>query len=359
MTTSQPDGSGRRVSAVVPTRNRPDSVVRLLRSLERQTRLPNEVIIVDASSTRVPPPSLAARFPSLNVRVVVAHPSVSFQRNQGITLSRGQFILLADDDIEFPPPYIESLLEFLRDHPGLGAVSGTLREASGNSYSIPDQIPISPLGLVWNFIFQTSVWGDLGPIEKRARLGPLLRPLCRYYHRRANAYTFAGWPTLTETSGPFFRTAVYGLGGAMIRRDWLQISPYDEVLDEHGIGDNFGVALGFPQPKPLCVLTSVSYLHHREPSNRLSSSEVHHKRIMALDYFMSRSPHFSGFNRAALRWSVLGHFLYYLRKGSLPMATASLTSLGRLLIGRNPYLIRRSNFANATIDSMVDSAQFF
>jgi hypothetical protein len=31
-----------------------------------------------------------------------------------------------------------------------------------------------------------------------------------------------------------------------VRRQWLIRSPFDEVLDPHGIGDNYGVAFGFP-----------------------------------------------------------------------------------------------------------------
>ncbi|HUI65986.1 MAG TPA: hypothetical protein VL126_14170, partial [Bacteroidota bacterium] len=201
-------------------------------------------------------------------------------------------------------------------------------------------------------------WGDISPIERRRSLGIVIRPVLAHYRRLANRYSSAGWPVLTATTGPVFRAAVYGLGGALIRRQWLCNSPFDEALDQHGIGDNYGVALGFPQRAPVCVLTSIGYLHHRDPSNRLSAQAVLSRRINALDYFMKSSTRFTPWNRAMLRWSILGLLLYHLSKGSPQMAWASLASLGRLIIGRNPLTMRRSRRLH-TNTRRVDSPPFF
>ena len=343
---SQPNDAGR-VCAVIPTRNRVQSLQRLLRSLSAQTRTPDEVIVVDASNVTAPGLRLSEQFPSLSLRVIPSHPSLSHQRNQGIALACAEFILLADDDIEFPPAYIDVLLRYLKENPDDGAVSGTLHEPADGKEFVPDHRAISSAGLLWAYVFQTSVWGDISPIELRKSFGILIRPLLAHYRRLANTHTMAGWPVLTETTGPVFRTAVYGLGGALIRRQWLRDSPFDEALEEHGIGDNFGVALGFPRDAPICVLTSINYLHHRDPSNRLAPAAVLSKRIDALDYFLKSSPRFTLRNRAMLRWSILGLLLYHLWKGSPSTAWASAASLGRLITGRNPLTTRRARRKHA------------
>ncbi|HUI65476.1 MAG TPA: glycosyltransferase family 2 protein, partial [Bacteroidota bacterium] len=156
MKLSQPGDAGR-VCAVIPTRNRPESLLRLLRSLSEQSHRPEEVIVIDASDEAGANSRLRGQFPSLNLRVITSRPSLSAQRNQGIALADTEFILLADDDIEFPPMYIEVLLRYLQEHPVDGAVSGTLREPANGREFVPDQRAISAAGLLWAYVFQTSV----------------------------------------------------------------------------------------------------------------------------------------------------------------------------------------------------------
>ena len=330
MTGFSPDNA---VSAVIPTRNRAASLTRLLVSLAAQTHAPVETIIVDASDASPDASGLRGRYPSLNIRIITTPPSLCVQRNIGIAGAAGNLILLADDDIEFPPSYIASLLTYLVEHPAEGALSGMLREATDAGLVIRDQAPLQPGRLLWSYVFQTSVWGNAGSLEGHAWAGPLRR----FYRRRGNTFSLAGWPLLTDASAPAFRTAVYGLGGAMVRKSWLLAAPFDERLDRSGIGDNYGVALGFPGDRPIVVLTTFTYVHHRSPEQRLPPSRAYVLRVLALDHFMTGSSRFNLVNRLLLRWSLLGSAAAFALTGSIGKAGAALSVLLRLLLGLNPY----------------------
>ena len=104
------------VSVVIPVRNDPEGVDRVLRCLERQT-LPTErfeVIVSDDGSD----PGLVPRPASsrIRVRTVQGPPSSSYAaRNRGASLSRAVHLAFCDSDCRPEPTWLEQAL----DGPGL------------------------------------------------------------------------------------------------------------------------------------------------------------------------------------------------------------------------------------------------
>ena len=115
------------LSIVVPTKNRPQSLRRLLESLQRQDYRPYEVIVVDDASD--------APVSSLN-GVSVIRREVSGgcgpARNDGIAASHGVFIASFDDDCEITDPsLLVRAVEFLERYPLCGAVAFTQTDPHG------------------------------------------------------------------------------------------------------------------------------------------------------------------------------------------------------------------------------------
>lgn len=324
------------VAVVTPTRNRPESLSRLLRSLEGQYRLPDEVILVDASEPPLDPTILQREHPKLQLHYLPMQPSVCAQRNAGIRQARCSHILLCDDDMELPPNYVQDLLDFLESHPQAGCVTGVLLEPSGGEPVPSPFAPPSPTHVLYAFLFQLSLAGDLEAVGNSGWSSLALRLVRRWYRRRGNKCSLAGWPLLTQVRGPIVRTSVYGLGAALVRRDWLLSSPYDEALGPHGIGDNYGVALGFPQERPIWILPEIKVLHHRAPDNRLPVPRAYYFRVIALERFLRDDPRFSFLNRAFLAWSLIGSAALFLARRNLPLLLAALRALGVVVTGRNP-----------------------
>jgi glycosyltransferase involved in cell wall biosynthesis len=327
------------ISAVIPTRNRPESLARCLESLTAQTHPLKEVIVVDAGDDPLDPGKIADRFPHLPVIVVRAQASVCVQRNKGIRRAGSTHVFLCDDDIELPPDYIAALAEWLTDHPDCGAVSGVLHERSGNQIIETIHQPLGLSGLLWRRLFQLTVWTDLSMIPAGPAGHIVLQRLKTYYRNRNNTFTLAGWPLVTRVSGDHFRTAVFGLGAALVRKEWLLVSPYDEILDPHGIGDNYGVTINFPGELPITVLRGVAAVHHRSDVNRLAVTTAYYRRILALDYFMRRSAKFTAFNRVMLLWSLLGNLIPQVIRFDIERTHATCKAALLIALARNPYVI--------------------
>lgn len=94
------------ISVVIPTRNRREALLRLLRSLEREAAASAifEVIVVDDGSSDGTPGALAALVLPFSLRVATqatAGPAVA--RNAGAAIARGDYLLFLDDDVEVLP----------------------------------------------------------------------------------------------------------------------------------------------------------------------------------------------------------------------------------------------------------------
>ena len=341
------------ISAVIPTRNRKESLYRLLKSLNEQTLRVKEVIIIDSSDELLSPATLQSDFPNLTTLYKTSVPAACIQRNEGIKIASASHIFLCPDDLEVPQEYLSSLVHFLQEHPEAGAVSGLLFEPDENgvlAYHFPT---VRLRGLIWKLIFQQSVWADLSVVETTTFGKPVLS-LCRqYYSRKANTYSLAGWPLVTQIESPFFRTALFSMGGAVIRRDWLLQSPYDEILDQHGIGDNYGVTLNFPEPRPVWVTSTAFVVHHKVQENRLPKDLTYFRRILALHYFMKFSPKFSTINHLFLLWSLVGNLIYFIVKNQPHMRRATSRAMLLIATGQNPYVLAKQNGNSKCITPML------
>ena len=85
---------------VIPTKDRGEDLLRMLRSLVSQTRLPDQVIVVDGSGVEVS--WCVAEFPELRIDYVrLLPPSLSAQRNAGMAVLRPEITHAGylDDDV--------------------------------------------------------------------------------------------------------------------------------------------------------------------------------------------------------------------------------------------------------------------
>lgn len=114
-------------SVVVVTKDRPEMLANLLRSLCEQTLMPHEVIVVDNNSSK----SYAAVFADfagkLPLRTVVEKtPGIPAARNRGIHEARGDVVLFTDDDCEADPDWIRRMVEPFYQNPYIGVVGGEI-----------------------------------------------------------------------------------------------------------------------------------------------------------------------------------------------------------------------------------------
>src|SRR5438045_4134033 len=97
-----------KLAFVVPTKDRPHDLRRMLASLNAQTRMPEQIIVVDGSKPDVQ--HVTAEFPALSIDYIrVYPPSLAAQRNAGMQRLRNDITLAGylDDDVVLEADAVE------------------------------------------------------------------------------------------------------------------------------------------------------------------------------------------------------------------------------------------------------------
>lgn len=99
------------VSVIITTYNRPDDLKKALKSVQVQTYLPIEIIIVDDAGKR-----FASKIVKDNEIKIIRHKinlGLAAARNTGFRCANGKYIAFLDDDDEFTPDKIEKQVKLL------------------------------------------------------------------------------------------------------------------------------------------------------------------------------------------------------------------------------------------------------
>ena len=108
-----------KISAIVPTIGRVESLNALLESLTTQTRRVDEVIVASAD------PAICDLIPlSPVVRcIAVSPPNAVRQRMAAIAIAGGDYLLLLDDDVVLEPDCVQHMLTLLESNDDVAAVT--------------------------------------------------------------------------------------------------------------------------------------------------------------------------------------------------------------------------------------------
>jgi glycosyltransferase involved in cell wall biosynthesis len=119
-------GGAKSLSVIIPTRDRPEDLARVLDSLSLQSVEPDEIIVVDNAPTSDLTRRLVTRLGQIRARVrYVAEPKpgLDFARNAGIRASKSEVCAFCDDDVVLHRRWCEELLAAF-DGPDVMAVTG-------------------------------------------------------------------------------------------------------------------------------------------------------------------------------------------------------------------------------------------
>jgi len=131
------------LSVVIPTFQRPDWIKRAVGSLARQTRLPDEVVVVmrdtDEPTHRSVDELRASGLPFVLRSTTVSQPGFMPPVQAGLALATGEVVAVMDDDAELIECSLELILPLYGD-PTVGAVGGRCIdiEPDGNPREVPD-----------------------------------------------------------------------------------------------------------------------------------------------------------------------------------------------------------------------------
>ena len=99
------------VSIIIPTLNRYNYLINLLKQIGEQSILPLEVIIIDQTPINDRIRIETQKYHNLVVKLILLdRPGQCSARNKGLEMAKGEYILFCDDDNELPENFIEQHL---------------------------------------------------------------------------------------------------------------------------------------------------------------------------------------------------------------------------------------------------------
>lgn len=139
------------VSIITVNYNHTDDTCELIESLGQISYPHIEVIVVDNNSVTRDQYKITQKNPS--VRLIESPINFGFAAgsNYGIMMARGKYIFLLNNDTVVQPGFLEPLVDFMENNPGVGAVSPKIKY-----YQHPD-------------IIQYAGFTDIHPITSRNR----------------------------------------------------------------------------------------------------------------------------------------------------------------------------------------------
>lgn len=119
-----------KISIIVATLGRPDHIKVLLESLKRNSRLPNEVIIVEQGDVEALK-AVTDNYVDFPINIIFQEErSLAAARQTGVNHSTGEVLILCDDDIEFNEQYIETVATYFESHPKILGLTGSYMHKS-------------------------------------------------------------------------------------------------------------------------------------------------------------------------------------------------------------------------------------
>jgi len=171
------------ITAVIPTYNRTGDIRLCLEHLLRQTRMPDEVIVVDdasADDTAQVVRSFAARFANLRYVRFLTNQGQAFARNTGFATASGDLILSLDDDCRLLEPNgLERAIELLDGSPTVASLALNACVPNGNHWVAPDREPFDVAVFLGGAnLTRTAVLRDSGGYAQFFRGGAEEDDLC-------------------------------------------------------------------------------------------------------------------------------------------------------------------------------------
>lgn len=260
-----------KVAFVVATKDRPEELGRLWRSLLLQRRPPDKVVVVDASAHPAPPAARGASPPVLRY-LPSAIASLTRQRNIGIDAvgAEADLIGFLDDDAVLEEDAVEEMVRFF--------------DASGPKLG----------GAAFNMVNHPSM--DLPKIKRT----PFAETL-GLYARRGGAVTASGFQTMIGPIRETVWTDWLPNGASIWRREVFRGHRFDEWYSGYGYLEDLDFSYRIGRAYRLAVVAAARYRHLPADGGRPTGYSFGVREVLNRLHFVKKYDELSSLKcRAAL-----------------------------------------------------------
>ena len=277
-----------RVCVIIPTKNRPQDLQLVVRSLLAQTCSPGSLVIIDqspddASRILVQAELTAAHNgggPVWNLQYIL-DPAISgaaTARNRAMGIADGDVWLFLDDDVVLEPDFVDQLIAVYRDHPEVSGVSGV----------ITNQKRPTAWFRLWNALFVRGPFHD----ERQ--------PIYWYANRLRNS--------------PPIPVKRFGGGLMSFRADVIRYQRFDENLRGVSDGEDVDFCLQLGPATRLVIAPGARLEHWHSPVGRLTDHWLRREARGKFFIYYKNWNH-GYFNQLCYVWLWIGYSLVALVSG--------------------------------------------
>lgn len=252
-----------KLAFVVATKDRSEQLEQMLRSLERQTRRPDQVVVVDGGQKSCQ--KIIPKFPRLSVRYTTfSPPSATKQRNYGITRVQKDITLVGflDDDVELEADAVEVIMTFWENAPE--TIVGVALNMANHPVLFASSLKALP------FAEQLGVYSK----QQGAVLPSAFQTMIGYVS--------------TNTPVQWLPT-----GAVVWRKSIFQNYRFDEWFTEYSYLEDLDFSYRVGKEYHLMVLANARYYHHPALDGRGSDFRFGWREVENRLYLVKKHPEFS------------------------------------------------------------------
>jgi len=281
-------------SFIICTKDRLLDLEDCIKSITRQTVLPSEVIIVDASEDKISAEneknSKAILGDKIKLIFLRGEPSTTRQRNIGIDHASGDIVFFLDDDVILEPDYHRKILEVyeLKKDENIGGVMGSF-----NNYHKTKWIEICFRRL---FLMQRNeVSGRRGRTQLSFNPIGIFKPktlirveympgcICSYYRKVVEEFRF------------------------------------DEALDKYALSEDWDLSYRVSRKYILYQTPDATLFHKMSPVNRLEYKNLRRLQAINMHYLAQKHIPRRSLRWLAVYWGMIGYSLFFIVRGIIDL----------------------------------------
>jgi GT2 family glycosyltransferase len=266
-----------------------DDLKECLESISGQTRVPNEVIVVDNSDrdkeeVRKSVERLAGGFGDKGIQLRYfrneIENSLTVAKNLGISHATGEIISFLDDDVVLSETYYQEVIGFYENHPDALGVEGKVLESNGRGF---------------RYVF-AEILGRLFYLGYRERDKCRMLPSLGVTYLLEDKIVNCEWIS----------------GASAYRREVFDEFTYDENLKKYSWGEDSDLSYRVFRryPNSLYVAPQVRYMHKVSASGRTSKKEIVFMEEIYYLYLFYKIIDQSFKNKMIYLWSRVGRLVF-------------------------------------------------
>lgn len=250
----------KKIAFVIATKDRPEDLKKLLKSLKKQTILPEQVIVVDGGERQVK--NIIKGFPKLKIKYMhISPPSGTRQRNTGMKAIDKDilFIGFLDDDTELEENSVEKIINFWNKVEEKGNIGGV----SLNNVNYPSLFARS---------FKENIWAS------RLNL----------YSSEKGKVMKSGFTTMIDPVTELIYTDWLPTTASVWRREVLEKYRFDEWFKGYSYLEDLDFSYRIRKKWNLVVVPDVKYNHYPAEGGRGNGFEFGKREVINRIYFVKK-----------------------------------------------------------------------